>query len=294
MKPAIAALALALVAFAPAALAQDAGAPKSAPAKPVAPAKAAPAKPDARKPDAKKTEPKPPAPAKVTPAKEEAKQEAAKSDDPKVAAADSKKVEPATTARAESADVPPPPVDVHAAPPPDQSFQWRSPVIIPSIQWVFFQLLPSPEIVVGRSRTIAADGTSSGGPSTSWGLKWQFTPFLWSWGIHRKQNPFRTLVVDPLARVSGSIELSTSIEYLGGEVNRPLLRPALRTYVPVLQRGENLAISLGTSIYRYDGSLRVAGEVGAYVLNGFLGVNVVFAPTHAPLTSIITFNIRYF
>lgn len=283
MKLAAPGLALALLASAPAALAQDAGAPPSKPAT----AK----KPDAKKPGPAKTAERPSG--KPEPAK---KPEEPKAEEPKVDAADSKKVVPETTARAENAGSagPPKPIDVHAAPPPDQSFQWRSPVIIPSIQWVFLQTLPSPEIVVGRSRTIAADGTSSGGPSTSWGLKWQLTPFLWSWGTHRKQNPFRLLVVDPLARVSGSIELSTSIEYLGGEVNRPLVRPALRTYLPILQRGENLAISLGTSIYRYDAALRVAGEVGAYVLNGFLGVNVVFAPTHAPLTSIITFNIRYF
>src|SRR5690606_28490392 len=109
----------------------------------------------------------------------------------------------------------------------------------------------------------------------------------------RYQPRWRALVVDPIARHSGSLELSTSVEYIGGHVDRLLLRPGLRAYLPVVHRGEYLSVSLGTSVYAYDG-LRVAYDVGAHVLGGFVGLRVTLAPRHAPLAGIAALALRYF
>ena len=94
-------------------------------------------------------------------------------------------------------------------------------------------------------------------------------------------------------RPSRSIELSTSFEWIGGHVDRVLARPGLRAYFPLAHKGEYLSMSLGTSVYAFDG-LRVAYDVGAYILAGTLGFQMTFAPAHAPLAAIATFRVRYF
>jgi hypothetical protein len=182
---------------------------------------------------------------------------------------------------------------VRRAPLPNTDLAYERPIIYPTFAWLAFQAVPSPEIVVGRQRRIEANGEIDRGPSTAFGLRWQFTPLLWSFGVHRSQSRWRTFVVDPLARQSGSLELSGTFEYIGGFVDRLLVRPGLRIYLPLAQKGEYLSTSLGTSVYSYDG-LRVAYDVGIYVLSGILGLQVTVAPTHDPLTAITTVRLRYF
>lgn len=182
---------------------------------------------------------------------------------------------------------------VHATPLPDNALTIHPIIPFPTVAWVALQTIPSPEIAVGRQHDIdEATGTNEK-MSTAFGLRWQLTPFLWSFGVHRSQTRWRTFVVDPLARHSGSLELSLSLEYIFGHIDRFLARPTVRTYLPLIQRGESLSMSLGTSVYDYDG-LRVAYEVGAYVLSGLFGVQLAVAPTHNPMAALITFRVRYF
>ncbi len=65
------------------------------------------------------------------------------------------------------------------------------------------QALPSPEMAFGAFRTYGDNATASRDLETAFGLRWQVTPFVWSWGLHRKVNRFRWFVVDPIARNSG-------------------------------------------------------------------------------------------
>ena len=188
---------------------------------------------------------------------------------------------------------PQPPFEVRHAPLPDTHLTYHRPVIHPTFAWALTQLVPSPELVVGRQRHIELGGRVDSSPNATWGLRWQLTPLLWSFGVHRAQSRWRTFIVDPIARQSGSLELSTSVEYIGGWVDRLLVRPGLRVYLPVAQRGENLSVSFGTSVYGYDG-LRVAYDVGAYILAGMLGLQVTLAPTHDPMAGIVTLRLRYF
>ncbi len=177
--------------------------------------------------------------------------------------------------------VPFPPASPRVLAPPDRSYTYASPQPYPSAAWFILQLIPSPEVAVGRAEA-------------AFGLRWQVTPLLWSWGTNRRVSRWRTLVVDPLARHSGSLELSGTFEYLFGNIDRAIVRPGVRAYFPLAQRGEYLSISLGTSTYAYDEKLRVAYDVGAYVLWGLFGVQATIAPENGPLTAIGTFRIRYF
>ncbi len=61
-----------------------------------------------------------------------------------------------------------------------------------------------------------------------------------------------------------------------------------------MERGEYLSASIGTSTYAYDDKMRVAYDVGAYVLYGIFGVQATIAPDNGPLMAIGTFRIRYF
>jgi hypothetical protein len=193
------------------------------------------------------------------------------------------------------ADASPEPAPVKSVPPPDQSFTYAEPAYSPSLAWIATQLvLPSPEVGIGNVRRIGLDGSVRDETPVAFGLRWQLTPILWSWGVNRRVNRWRIFVVDPLARTSGSIELNTSIEYLWGHVDRFLFRPGVRATFPVLHRGEYLAVSFGTSTYQYDEATRVAYDFGAYFLYGILGAQVTVAPWHQSLQTIATFRIRYF
>ena len=190
--------------------------------------------------------------------------------------------------------VPYPPPSPRVIPPPEQSYTYASPQPYPSLPWMMLQLLPSPELVVGQVRETNATGASELTTKSAFGLRWQVTPIVWSWGVNRHVSRWRFLVVDPLARHSGSLEVPLNLEYVFGYVDRFLVRPGVRAYFPLVERGEYLSASIGTSTYAYDDKLRVAYDIGAYVLYGIFGVQATIAPDNGPLTAIGTFRIRYF
>jgi hypothetical protein len=177
---------------------------------------------------------------------------------------------------------------------PDRSYTYASPQPFLTPAWLLLQLLPSPEVAVGRVHEPNANGITEPKTEAAFGLRWQVTPLLWSWGTNRRVSRWRSFVVDPLARHAGSLELSGSIDWFFGNVDRAIVRPGVRAYFPVAQRGEYLSVSLGTSTYAYDEKMRVAYDVGAYVLWGLFGVQATIAPENGPLTAIGTFRIRYF
>ena len=190
--------------------------------------------------------------------------------------------------------VPYPPPSPRVIPQPDQSYTYANPQPYPSLPWTLLQLLPSPEVVVGQIRETKANGASELTTKAAFGLRWQVTPVVWSWGVNRHVSRWRFLVVDPLARHSGSIEVPLNFEYVFGHVERFIVRPGVRAYFPLVERGEYLSASIGTSTYAYDGKMRVAYDVGAYFLYGIFGVQATIAPDNGPLMAIGTFRIRYF
>ncbi len=159
------------------------------------------------------------------------------------------------------------------------------PAIAPTVAWIATQFIPSPEVAAGAGHTHA-------------GLRWQVTPLLYSWGINRKLSPWRVLVAEPLSRQSGSIEAFLSPEFIdvdGDATDKWLLRPGLRAYFPILQHGEYLSMSVGSSYQNVQGRGSAAFEGGLYVLYGLFGVQVTYAPLpHQPAGTIVTLRFRYF
>ena len=159
------------------------------------------------------------------------------------------------------------------------------PAVAPNLAWIATQFIPSPEI-------------AAGGGHAHFGLRWQVTPLLYSWGINRKLSPWRVLVVEPSTRQGGSIEAYLSPEFIdvdGDATDKWLLRPGLRAYFPVVQHGEYVSVSAGTSYQHVQNRGSAAFEGGVYVLYGLFGIQVSYAPVaHSPAGTIVTLRFRYF
>ena len=159
------------------------------------------------------------------------------------------------------------------------------PGVHPTLLWFATQLVPSPEIAAG-----------AGG--ARFGLRWQVTPLLYSWGINRRLSPWRVLVAEPYVRQSGSIEAYLSPELITGGITFSdmwLVRPGIRAYFPLVEHGEYLSVSIGTSYQRWRERSSAAFEGGVYTLFGVLGLQLTYAPgPDVPLATIATMRIRYF
>jgi hypothetical protein len=150
----------------------------------------------------------------------------------------------------------------------------------PTLFWIFAQTIPSPEVAFG-------------GASPGAGLRWQLTPLLYSWGMYRKLSPWRTMVVEPLTRQSGSLELFVSPEFISTNHAEWLMRVGVHATFPIRERGEKLAFTLGAgAVFGAESSAEI--EAGVTVFFGTFGLFVAYAPrvTLAPAT--VMFRVRSF
>jgi hypothetical protein len=150
----------------------------------------------------------------------------------------------------------------------------------PTLFWMLTQAIPSPEVGVG-------------GVSPAAGLRWQLTPILYSFGMYRKLSPWRTFVVEPLTRLSGSLELFVSPEFLSARTDEWLVRFGLHATFPILERGEKLALTLGAGAC-IGGETSAMIEGGFSVLFGTLGLFVSYAPRVSLAPATVTLRIRWF
>lgn len=156
----------------------------------------------------------------------------------------------------------------------------EEPRIHPTLPWVGAQLLPSPELTLGDE--------------TGFGMRWQVTPLSYSFALHRSLSPWRSFVVEPLARQGGSIELHVSPEYLSVLDEEFGMRFGIRSYFPLVERGEYLSFSIGSSYLRFGSEGVQAWEAGFYVLSGFVGLEVAYAPALDPARFILALKVRAF
>jgi hypothetical protein len=154
-----------------------------------------------------------------------------------------------------------------------------------SLLWTALQLVPSPEAVFWEGRV-------------RFGARWQITPLLYSFGGNRRLSRWRSFVVEPIVRHSGAIEVYLSPEVLGGTVSRPtdrlILRGGLRSYVPLLHRGEYLSASAGGSVFTVAGKTGVGFDGGLHTLGGIFGVRVGYSPTPGLRMTTLAVEIRVF
>jgi hypothetical protein len=150
----------------------------------------------------------------------------------------------------------------------------------PTLAWILTQAIPSPEV-------------GFGGFSAAAGLRWQLTPVLYSWGLYRKLSPWRTFVVEPLTRQSGSLELFVSPEYLSARTDEWLVRLGLHATFPVLERGEKLAVTIGAGMC-LGGESSAEIEAGFSAFFGVLGLFLSYAPRVSLAPATLTLRVRWF
>jgi hypothetical protein len=120
---------------------------------------------------------------------------------------------------------------------------------------------------------------------------------LYSFATDARLHRWRWLVVEPIVRQSGSVELFVSPEYLaldGGIGARFGLRGGLRAYFGLIGRGDNLSVSLGSAYYRFRDAEGLSFEAGAYVLFGAIGLVVTHSPGFDAAPWLATLRVRYF
>ena len=167
----------------------------------------------------------------------------------------------------------------------DSSNNATNPDIRPTWLWFGIQLLPSPQWSTRKEDGLA------------FGLQWQVTPLLYSFGINKKMNPWRYFISEPLTRQSGSIEIYFSPEYLSLENKLKhswLFRGGARIYFPLWHKGEYLSFSLSSSYYNYNGQNGFSYEGGVYLFAGFLGIQTTYSPTFKNSEWKFTLRIRVF
>ncbi|APR86530.1 Hypothetical protein A7982_11879 [Minicystis rosea] len=178
----------------------------------------------------------------------------------------------AAPASASAADLPPPPP---AEPASSQS----------NLLWAAFQLIPSSEVVIWNGKV-------------RYGARWQVTPLLYSFGGNRKLSRVRSFMVEPIVRHAGSIELYFAPEVLTGSfadnADRWILRGGLRSYFPLLHRGEYLSASVGGSVFSALGKAGAGFDAGLHTYGGIIGVRVGYSPTPGLRMTTLAAELRIF
>lgn len=185
----------------------------------------------------------------------------------------------------------------------------------PTLAWLLTQLLPSPGMWIGPAHDVdvraVRDFNDPANPVTDvpggtrflrhqggvprLSLAWQVTPILYSFGVNRRVSPWRFLVVDPLARLSGSIELHFSPEWMPAAPETNLFyRTGFRTTLPLHQHGEYVAVMAGASYSRFEGRGGVVFEGGLSLLFGTIGLVVSHSPAFPDLRYGLRLNLKYF
>jgi hypothetical protein len=162
---------------------------------------------------------------------------------------------------------------------------FSGPNVYPSRLWISSQFIPSPQLI-----SVQDEGLK-------FGLRWQVTPVLYSFGINRKLSPWRFLVAEPLVRQNGSIELFLTPEWLNLTEKFKtnwLFRTGIRAYFPLYRRGEYLSGSVATSYYNYNGEQGISYEAGIYLFFGILGFQATYSPDMKTSPWIFTLRLRYF
>jgi hypothetical protein len=154
-----------------------------------------------------------------------------------------------------------------------------------SVAWAALQLVPSPEAVIWDGRV-------------RFGARWQVTPLLYSFGGNRRLSRWRSFVVEPIVRQAGAIEAYVAPEVLSGTAasaaDRWILRFGMRSYVPLLQRGEYLSASAGGSVFTVGGQTGVGFDAGLHTFGGILGVRAGYSPTPGLRMTTLAFELRVF
>ncbi len=143
--------------------------------------------------------------------------------------------------------------------------------------WTLVQAIPSP--------TFYQDNSISGQRFIA-GLRWNITPFNYSFNANKLVSPLQFFKVNPVRRYGGSVELFIQPEWLltsfkYAELNRFTLTQGVKLYFPLAEYGEYLAGSVGVKYSIRKSSANNSNntfglEMGTYTFFGILGFTFTY------------------
>ncbi len=95
---------------------------------------------------------------------------------------------------------------------------------------------------------------------------------------------WRAFAVEPLERNAGSLEVVVQGELFHRDRGGGVVRAMLVGTFPLLERGEQLSMSIGAGVATDLRSAHATGELGLYTMSGIFGVTITISPyLRAPL-----------
>jgi hypothetical protein len=160
--------------------------------------------------------------------------------------------------------------------------------------WMLVQAIPSPTFAEDRNSTDTR---------LKFGLEWQVIPLSVSFGANEYVSPLSSFFIRPVKRFSGSAEIffqpALAVgDYKYAQLNKFSYKTGARLVLPVSQKGEYLAVSLGAGYYsqkKIGGELNdgVTYEAGLYTMFGMLGLKFNYNQ-NAESRYNITLYIKYY
>jgi len=147
--------------------------------------------------------------------------------------------------------------------------------------WLPFQFLPN-----------LTNYTSA--PLSGFGLEWEFTPLLYSFGMNNQISPWYSFIVEPTARFTGSIEVVGAGQLFTTKMGRSYFSFSghVMGTIPLIERGEHLTLNLGIGAYRITDRTRIFRVAGVSTLFGIVHLN--FKHADHPTTWITSLEFRIF
>lgn len=142
------------------------------------------------------------------------------------------------------------------------------------------QLLPNLAIGIDRDRAAI-------------GGRLRLTPVLLSVGMVGAPR-WRSLAVEALERNAGSVELVLQGELYHRARGRGVVRALLVGTFPLLERGEQLSMSLGVGVASELTSVAASAEIGLYTMGGTLGINLAISPLRLGPLATLTIVLKLF
>lgn len=147
--------------------------------------------------------------------------------------------------------------------------------------WLPFQAIPTLTLL-------------SSSPSSAFGFEWEGTPLLYSFGMNKQISPWYSVIVEPTARFTGSLELSISGQLWTSKVGASYFSYSgrLTGFLPLIERGEHLTLNLGVAAYRFPGRTQIFKVVGVSTIFSIVHLNV--KQGNNPTTWITSLEFRVF
>lgn len=147
--------------------------------------------------------------------------------------------------------------------------------------WLYFQFIPNLSWTSFPSQT-------------NFAFEWEAAPVLYSFGMTKLISPWYTFVVEPPARFTGSLEFNiTGLAYTSKAGSSHFgYSGQLLAHVPLVERGEHLALNAGVAKYSIADASPTFYVAGVSSIFGLLHLNFKYSPD--PKIWMTSFDIRIF